>query len=175
MKCSEATTKTFHVQNQDDGNTWVHVINIDEEILTYSKTIKNRSTGYTTESATSKSSKSVRNTDTAGEVDLLTDSSKRNDTSDTINANRSDNTLDSGSNFKTGYTNNNPSVPINDQNENDQSVSNLINDLTSNIVSGKNVQALLRNSVAVFYTDTGGQPEFQEILPSLVGGPTFFF
>ena len=46
-------------------------------------------------------------------------------------------------------------------------------------VSGKNVdmskvQALLDKSMTIFYTDTGGQPEFHEVLPALVAGPSIF-
>ena len=46
-------------------------------------------------------------------------------------------------------------------------------------VSGGNVdmdkvQDLLDKSLTIFYTDTGGQPEFQEVLPALVAGPTIF-
>ena len=36
------------------------------------------------------------------------------------------------------------------------------------------VQALLDKSMTIFYTDTGGQPEFHEVLPALVAGPTMF-
>ena len=32
----------------------------------------------------------------------------------------------------------------------------------------------LNNSSVIFYTDTGGQPEFQEVLPALVAGPMMF-
>ena len=46
-------------------------------------------------------------------------------------------------------------------------------------VSGTNVdmskvQALLDKSLTIFYTDTGGQPEFHEVLPALVAGPSIF-
>ena len=46
-------------------------------------------------------------------------------------------------------------------------------------VSGRNVdinkvQALLDKSMIIFYTDTGGQPEFHEVLPALVAGPSIF-
>ena len=37
------------------------------------------------------------------------------------------------------------------------------------------VQSLLDNSVTIYYTDTGGQPEFQEVVPALVAGPAIFF
>ena len=36
------------------------------------------------------------------------------------------------------------------------------------------VQALLDTSMTIFYTDTGGQPEFHEVLPALVAGPSIF-
>ena len=46
-------------------------------------------------------------------------------------------------------------------------------------VTGRNVdmstvQALLDKSMTIFYTDTGGQPEFHEVLPALVAGPSIF-
>ena len=36
------------------------------------------------------------------------------------------------------------------------------------------VKKLLNDTILVSYTDTGGQPEFQEVLPALVAGPTIF-
>ena len=36
------------------------------------------------------------------------------------------------------------------------------------------LQVLLNESMTIFYTDTGGQPEFHEVLPALVAGPTIF-
>ena len=36
------------------------------------------------------------------------------------------------------------------------------------------VEKLLKDTLTIFYTDTGGQPEFQEVLPALVAGPTIF-
>ena len=36
------------------------------------------------------------------------------------------------------------------------------------------IQLLLNKSMTIFYTDTGGQPEFQEVLPLLAAGPTIF-
>ena len=36
------------------------------------------------------------------------------------------------------------------------------------------VEVLLDNTLTIFYTDTGGQPEFQEVVPALVAGPTIF-
>ena len=36
------------------------------------------------------------------------------------------------------------------------------------------VQGLLDDSATIFYADTGGQPEFHEVLPALIAGPTIF-
>ena len=36
------------------------------------------------------------------------------------------------------------------------------------------VHSILDNSLTLFCTDTGGQPEFQEVLPALIVGPTVF-
>ena len=36
-------------------------------------------------------------------------------------------------------------------------------------------QALLEGSFTIYFTDTGGQPEFQELLPALTSGPSVFF
>ena len=54
----------------------------------------------------------------------------------------------------------------------------LVKEITKH-VSGYNidmskVQALLDKSMTIFYTDTGGQPEFHEVLPALVAGPAIF-
>ena len=36
------------------------------------------------------------------------------------------------------------------------------------------VEKLVKDNITIFYTDAGGQPEFQEVLPALVAGPTIF-
>ena len=36
------------------------------------------------------------------------------------------------------------------------------------------VEKLVKDNIGIFYTDAGGQPEFQEVLPALVAGPTIF-
>ncbi len=36
------------------------------------------------------------------------------------------------------------------------------------------IQPLLDKNITIFYTDSGGQPEFHEVLPGLVSGPTVF-
>ena len=38
----------------------------------------------------------------------------------------------------------------------------------------KDVQELLDKSMTLYYTDTGGQPEFQEVLPALIAGPVIY-
>ena len=37
------------------------------------------------------------------------------------------------------------------------------------------IQALLEGSFTIYLTDTGGQPEFQELLAALIAGPSVFF
>ena len=37
------------------------------------------------------------------------------------------------------------------------------------------VKQLLEDSLTIHFTDTGGQPEFQEVLPAVVSGPSLFF
>ena len=39
----------------------------------------------------------------------------------------------------------------------------------------KTAQAILEDSFTIYFTDTGGQPEFQEVLPALTSGPSVFF
>ena len=54
----------------------------------------------------------------------------------------------------------------------------MVRAITDHVSGGKvdmgKVQALLDKSMTIFYTDTGGQPEFHEVLPALVAGPTMF-
>ena len=54
----------------------------------------------------------------------------------------------------------------------------ILNAITDHLKHGEvdlaKVQHLLDKSLTIFYTDTGGQPEFQEVLPALVAGPTVF-
>ena len=54
--------------------------------------------------------------------------------------------------------------------------SNLLDELLTSMRSKDmtKVQKLLDDTMTIFYTDTGGQPEFQEVLPALVAGPTIF-
>jgi len=37
------------------------------------------------------------------------------------------------------------------------------------------VEAFLTDSLTIYFTDTGGQPEFQDVLPALIAGPSLFF
>ena len=37
------------------------------------------------------------------------------------------------------------------------------------------VEAFIKDSLTIYFTDTRGQPEFQEVLPALISGPTLFF
>ena len=37
------------------------------------------------------------------------------------------------------------------------------------------VEAFIKESLTIYFTDTGGQPEFQEVLPALISGPALFF
>ena len=54
----------------------------------------------------------------------------------------------------------------------------ILNAITDHIKHGEvdlaKVQHLVDKSLTIFYTDTGGQPEFQEVLPALVAGPMIF-
>ena len=54
----------------------------------------------------------------------------------------------------------------------------ILNAITDNVkhreVDLAKVHHLLDKSLTIFYTDTGGQPEFQEVLPALVAGPMIF-
>ena len=54
--------------------------------------------------------------------------------------------------------------------------SNLLRELLESIKHKdmSKVEKLLKDTLTIFYTDTGGQPEFQEVLPALVAGPTIF-
>ena len=54
--------------------------------------------------------------------------------------------------------------------------SNLLHELLESIKHKdmSKVEKLLKDTLTIFYTDTGGQPEFQEVLPALVAGPTIF-
>ena len=54
----------------------------------------------------------------------------------------------------------------------------ILNAITDHVKHGEvdlaKVQHLLDKSLTIFYTDTGGQPEFHEVLPALVAGPMIF-
>ena len=54
----------------------------------------------------------------------------------------------------------------------------LIDAITQGVTGGNidtsKLQALLDESITIFFSDTGGQPEFHEVLPALVAGPTVF-
>ena len=54
--------------------------------------------------------------------------------------------------------------------------SNLLHELLESIKHKdmSKVEKLFKDTLTIFYTDTGGQPEFQEVLPALVAGPTIF-
>ena len=56
-------------------------------------------------------------------------------------------------------------------------ISKHVGELVQKAIKDRNiddVQELLDNSMTLYCTDTGGQPEFQEVLPALVAGPVIF-
>ena len=71
-------------------------------------------------------------------------------------------------------------VPVMPGPDSDTSVthtgSNLLDEVLNSMKSKDmtKVQKLFDDTLTIFYTDTGGQPEFQEVLPALVAGPTIF-
>ena len=71
-------------------------------------------------------------------------------------------------------------VPVKPGPDSDTSVthtgSNLLDEVLNSMRSKDmtKVKKLLNDTLTIFYTDTGGQPEFQEVLPALVAGPTIF-
>ena len=58
----------------------------------------------------------------------------------------------------------------------DAGYSQMVSDVLSVALKKSDVRdaKALKNSVLIYYTDTGGQPEFQEVLPAFVVGPTMF-
>ena len=55
----------------------------------------------------------------------------------------------------------------------------ILNAIIDNVKNEKKVdlvkvQELMDKSLTIFYTDTGGQPEFHEVLPALIAGPVIF-
>ena len=71
-------------------------------------------------------------------------------------------------------------VPVKPGPDSDTSVthtgSNLLDEVLNSMENKDmtKVKKLLNDTLTIFYTDTGGQPEFQEVLPALVAGPTIF-
>ena len=64
-------------------------------------------------------------------------------------------------------------VPL--EEENNDIDNSAIRDITEGIMQpSTRDQAHYKETMTIFYTDLGGQPEFQEVLPALFAGPTIF-
>ena len=138
---------------------WSEVISLPEEIAIYLKTIEQQFKLETTAVSTDAiSSKKI--SDTLQSTSALSKESEEQNK----DKNKSDFPL-----LNSGKPQMSVSTTL------DEAVIRAITDNVSGekVDMGK-VQALLDKSMTIFYTDTGGQPEFHEVLPALVAGPTMF-
>ena len=127
-----------------DGATWNEVMSLEEEIAIYMKSIPAPDTTKPTPPAHSQSTSSIK---PSSEVQSTSEQLPPLQTQ----PNRSQHTpLDKA----------------------------LIDAITQGVTGGNidtsKLQALLDKSITIFLSDTGGQPEFHEVLPALVAGPTVF-
>ena len=140
------------------------VTSLQEETAIYLKTIEQQCKLETTAvSAEAISSKKTSETLQSSTSALSTLPSKKSNEQSKVKNNSNFPLLDSGK----------PQIPV--STTLDDAV---VRAITDNVSGGKvdmdKVQALLDKSMTIFYTDTGGQPEFHEVLPALVAGPTMF-
>ena len=169
------------------NNEWGHFKDIDQEILLYLETIKRRSSGYTSrklnDTAKTNDSAERSSSDVHGGISENMDSTgsieddETNTNSHPVNDDDAqqgqmdhidDRVEDSHDDLTTSRTEDSPvSFPR-------ASALRSRNHFVSTITIPEKLQFLLEDSTTMFYTDTGGQPEFQEVLPCLVGGPTLF-
>ncbi len=195
--CKSSGTKMCVVK----GEKWESVEDIDEEILLYLESIKIKASSYKTESNADKddsgSSDEVQDTaipsgsteneeDTSINIETKSAGATTTQVNFTLLGNfhakkyqevpASDvkDVKDDNSNA-VGSTVEKPSIPAAESNAHEDNNSNhdeLISGLS--IPDCDELKVLFEDSATMFYTDTGGQPEFQEVLPCLVGGPTLF-
>ena len=143
----------------EDGK-WSEVISLPEEIAIYLKTIEQQFKLETTAVSTEAiSSKKISDT-----LQSSTSALSKEPEEQKKDKNKSDFPL---------FDNGKPQIPV--STTLDDAV---VRAITDHISGGKvdmgKVQTLLDKSMTIFYTDTGGQPEFHEVLPALVAGPTLF-
>ena len=173
------------------GDKWGHFKGIDQEILLYLETIRKKSCGYKdkkshntgkTIDAADRSSSDVQGgisekLDSTGSIEddeTNTNSHPVND--DDAQQGRMDRTDDRVDDPTASRTEDSPvSFPRASQAfPRASALRRSRNHFASTIKVSEELQFLLEDSTTMFYTDTGGQPEFQEVLPCLVGGPTLF-
>ena len=145
---------------------WSEVTSLQEEIAIYLKTIEQRQYKLAT------------STDVSAEAIFF---KKTSETSQSSTSSLS--TLPSKESNEQQNDKNKSNFPLLDSGKPQTPVSTTFDDavvraITDHVSGGKvdmgKVQALLDKSMTIFYTDTGGQPEFHEVLPALVAGPTMF-
>ena len=138
---------------------WSEVISLQEEIAIYLKTIEQQ-LKIETKAVSTDAISSKKISDTLQSTSALSKESEEQNK----DKNKSD-------------------FPLLNSGKPQMSVSTTLDDavvraITDHVSGGKvdmgKVQALLDKSMTIFYTDTGGQPEFHEVLPALVAGPTMF-
>ena len=138
----------------EEGGKWSVVKSLEDEIALYMKSIQHQ----TEHNQSSK----------------LVESSKSDEFQSGAAVNDQSNTKDTTTTEATGDYETSSSKHVSPTLLDDA----VINAITRH-VEGKNVdlsriQVLLNKSITIFFTDTGGQPEFQEVLPALAAGPNLF-
>ena len=143
---------------------WSEVISLQEEIAIYLKSIEQQcileTTAFSAEAISSKKTSEPLQSSTSA---LSTLPSKESNEQNKDKNKSNFPLLDNGK----------PQIPVSTTLD-DAVVRAITNRVSGGKVDMGKVQALLNKSLTIFYTDTGGQPEFHEVLPALVAGPTMF-
>ena len=172
--------KMIHSTFVADGGDWKEIENLAEESAFYIKSIESQfvpkdSSGCVNESA--KPTGSVNRLVTPSFVPVKESNSQIsivNLTAHSPSRPQSVTKFNDAPRLKAG------NVPVRPGPDSDTSVTHTGYNLLDEVLNSmKNkdmtkVQKLLDDTLTIFYTDTGGQPEFQEVLPALVAGPTIF-
>ena len=165
--------------------SWEEYTSLAEEIATYLKSIKTKSCTYKADCIVGFSNISLVNQEDA-------DSKPRESNNASVKLDRNSKKIMKVDNVRVANTigqtinaSNAPNEALitsgSDNSMNEVSSSEDEDDVVFNAtvlayeVDIEEKKVLLGNSITLFFSDTGGQPSFQEVLPALVSGPSIFF
>ena len=155
---------------KEKGGKWNEISSTEEETAMFIESVHSQNLAMESKTIEKPSTKQVvtklPDTPTTQLRDITTTQLPDITTSQPIDTN--------SNNLKSKLSNPNTQLQSETPPTNDGVFSDICKYVAGGNVKLSNVQIILDKSVTVYYTDTGGQPEFHEVLPALTAGPSIF-